>query len=153
MNIREKLLIEYKEQIELIEEYVQTTDFEAFEHLQKINLTEDISFFKSEYIAKENASGRLENHQDYIDVHYAYVGSEQINICDVSDLELLTDYDQDTDISWYLGNDEVKPQIITKGEMLVLFPGEAHEPQIRVSHTNNTKVVFKIKYNKCCDKI
>lgn len=145
---REQLLEKYKKQIEQIEEFIETTDFEVFDNGEKVELNEDIFFFKSEYKGKEVATNNIENHRNMIDIHYAYKGKEQINICNIEELKLTEEYDTDKDVEWYDPTEvsNVQELIINEGEYVLCFPGEGHEPEIKVDSEECTKIVFKIKF-------
>ncbi len=145
---RKDLLNKYKKQIEIIDEFIQTTDFSVYQLNEKIEITDDIFFFKSEYTAKEKPSYDLEDHSLKIDVHYAFRGNEAVVLGLKSELELTTEYNEDTDFTWYRPKDEsmVNTHIINEGDYLVVFPGECHEPEVKVDSLTNQKIVFKITY-------
>lgn len=141
-------LEKYKEEIELIEEYISTTDFDVFELGEKVELTNKIFFFKANYKPKSSPTNNLENHKRMIDIHYSYNGDEVINVCHVSKLRMHQEYNKNNDVEWYksINDFDVERKVVKQGEKLVLFPGEAHEPEINENSKNNTKIVFKIKY-------
>lgn len=147
-TIREENFKKYSKAFELVEEFINTTDFEAYQIGEKVQLTDEIFFFKLNYEPKAEPTYKLENHQNMIDVHYAYKGTEGVIVCNTCNLELIEEYDQEKDVEWYkpIEDEDLESKIILPGEKLILFPGEAHEPEIREGSKNNTKIVFKIKY-------
>lgn len=148
-QIRKSNLEKYKKELEIIDEFTKTTDFEVFDYGEKIELTDDIFFFKSKYNTKVEQFA-LENHHYMIDVHYAYIGNEAINMCLTTELELTDKYDESSDFEWYrpLETSKIEKYFVNEGSYLVIFPGEAHEPEIKIDTDVNTKIVFKVKYNK-----
>lgn len=145
---RKDLLNKYKKQIEIIDEFIQTTDFSVYQLNEKIEITDDIFFFKSEYTAKQQPSYDLEDHSLKIDVHYALRGNEAVVLGLKSELELTKEYNDETDFTWYRPKDEsvVNTHVINEGDYLVVFPGECHEPEVKVESLINQKIVFKITY-------
>ncbi len=145
---RKDLLNKYKKQIEIIDEFIQTTDFSVYQLNEKIEITDNIFFFKSEYTAKQQPSYDLEDHSLKIDVHYALRGNEAVVLGLKSELELTKEYNAETDFTWYRPKDEsvVNTHVINEGDYLVVFPGECHEPEVKVDSLINQKIVFKITY-------
>lgn len=145
---REENLKLYEEDLKLIDDVINTADFESYEVGEKIMLTDKIFFFKLNYEPKNEPSYKLENHKKMIDIHYAYQGTEGIIVCDITKLKLVEEYNEEKDVEWYqvLEDEEIQTHIISPGEKLILFPGEAHEPELREGSKSNTKIVFKIQY-------
>ncbi len=56
-------------QIEYINKFIKETDFKSYSSGEKIVLTDDIYFFKSQYRPKEQSTNSLENHKQMIDIH------------------------------------------------------------------------------------
>ncbi len=145
---RKHLLTKYKHQLDIIDEFISTTYFSVYQLNEKIEITDDIFFFKSEYTAKQKPTYDLEDHSLKIDVHYALRGNEAVILGLKSELELTKMYNDETDFTWYRPNDEelVSTYVINEGDYLVIFPGECHEPEVKVDSLINQKIVFKITY-------
>ncbi len=66
----------------------------------------------------------------------------------IDNLVLNVDYNVEKDVEWYHVIDPltIETKVISEGQSIILFPGEAHEPEIKASTNDNIKIVFKIKY-------
>lgn len=100
-----------------------------------------------EYCTKPINNALYEAHKKYIDVQLLLTGKEQIYVSEVKDLSEKTQYDDLKDIIFY-SNDIDKNKFITLdgNNFVILFPHEAHAPQIAFEKLQNVKkVVAKIK--------
>lgn len=91
--------------------------------------------------------GKIEAHNEYIDIQASLVGAEGIDIFDRSCLEVLEDYDRERDIVFY--KETVAPNISVNnviGYFTMIFPYEAHRPQISLNRMceDVKKLVIKI---------
>lgn len=85
--------------------------------------------------------GRWEAHRRYADIQLVLDGCECIGYCIADEkTEIETPYDTESDTLFYTGI-EGNSAIVTPGEMMVLFPEDAHRPCIQPS--DNTAKVRK----------
>lgn len=90
-------------------------------------------------------SGKFEAHKNYIDLHYALEGTEEIHVAEVSTLSEVQAYDEKEDYAFYEGKCPTVT-VLSSGDFALLFPHDAHIPG--VMHKNPEaikKMVFKIK--------
>lgn len=99
----------------------------------------------SEYTTKDDAL--FEVHSKYIDIQYVMDGEELIYIGNAEGVEPSVKYSAKNDIAFY----DIEPLVRThmdENKLLVLFPGEAHKPCIKVGENKNVrKIVIKIPYS------
>lgn len=142
-------LSNYSKQLDIVEQFINDTDFINCKFETPTNITDDIFYIVKEYTTKEESANMLEDHIEMIDVHFALSGDEAVYLAPAAELNLVTEYNSENDCAWYSASniDDVERYTINQGEHLVLFPGECHEPEVRVSNEKNIKVIFKIKTN------
>lgn len=76
------------------------------------------------------SNARLEAHRRYADIHVPISGPEGVGMADIGSLSCPTaDYDADRDIIFFADSYSDVTEIIP-GEMLILFPEDAHAPNI-----------------------
>lgn len=134
-----------EENIKLVREFAKIEDFSKYEFDQKYTLTDDIFFIRKENFNKE-LNHLYEDHVKMIDVHFSEEGGEIIRVATANNLKLHKAYDEKIDMTWYKGSGDHKfSQVkLSPGQLVVLHPGECHEPELAVSEENK-KVLFKIK--------
>lgn len=77
------------------------------------------------------SEGRWEAHRRYADIQLVLEGCERIGYCVVDeDAEIETPYAPETDTLFYTGVDGGSA-VVKSGEMMVLFPEDAHRPCIQ----------------------
>jgi biofilm protein TabA len=91
----------------------------------------------------------FEAHKKYIDIHYVINGEEAIWVIDSEKLIEVDEYDSEEDI--YCGKpnstDMVSKIILSKGDLAVFYPSDAHAPKgIVVYSTKVKKMVIKIRH-------
>ena len=100
-----------------------------------------------EYFTKPLSKAKYEAHEKYIDIQFLLSGNEKIYYRDKNGLTYDTDYDSDKDIIFY--NNAVNSHYIELdgSNFAVIFPHEAHAPQIQAGNNqeNVVKVVVKVK--------
>lgn len=120
-----------------------TTDIECKKYILNDNVYANIE----EYQTKE--SGLFEAHKKYIDIQLLLKGEEIIEYTPLEKLKIKENYDSLKDIAFYY--DGTQPVIKLKMQpnfFTVLYPTDAHKPQLIVSDTQKVKkVVVKIKIN------
>lgn len=98
----------------------------------------------SEYKTKDEAL--FEVHSKYTDIQYVMDGEEFIYISNAEGLEPSVKYNVKNDIAFY-DIEPLRKVYMDKNKLLVLFPGEAHKPCIKVKDNQNVrKIVVKIPY-------
>lgn len=100
-----------------------------------------------EYTTMETNPNGYEAHQKHIDIQFLLQGEELVKIHPIEGLIVSKPYDADKDCTLY--NDDRKDCITTplhNGYFLILFPNDAHSPQLCINHQCTTvrKVVVKV---------
>lgn len=97
-----------------------------------------------EYTTKEN--GFFEAHKKYIDIQILLKGEEIIECTAVKPLKIKDEYDCERDIAFYFDGDSDAAKIkLSNGLFTVLYPHEAHKPQLTFKTEQKVKkVVVKI---------
>ena len=97
------------------------------------------------YMSEPREERKFENHRKYIDVQIIIEGEEFIELFPVN--EFLEDslYDDEKDISFFSNNKIGNKVKLTKGDSLIIFPGQAHMPCIQTDISAKVKkAVIKI---------
>lgn len=100
------------------------------------------------YNTKSSEGAYPEAHKKYIDIQTVLTGKEKIEFTDISNLRVKDDYDEGRDIMFYHNTkDTVNSVILTPGKFALLYPHEAHKPQLRIDSISSTvkKVVVKVR--------
>ena len=97
-----------------------------------------------EYIADGKEGEFFETHHRYLDVHLVIENQEKMAVTSKAHAQVREEYDETKDIAFY---DGIPEQIVHlfKGNCLVTFPEDFHQPKIRVNDEMVKKVVFKVK--------
>lgn len=98
-----------------------------------------------EYMPKDFSDCRFESHKKYIDIQMVLSGMENLDFTNVN--KLVEDSVYENDVVYYTEPSfAVNRLILQEGNFVLLFPGEAHKPQIRLSNSSQMvkKVVVKI---------
>ncbi len=111
---------------------------------KKYILDERIYANVEEYTTKE--VGYFEAHKKYIDVQLLLKGEEIIEHTKVDGLKIKDEYDPTRDIEFFFdGSSVITPIRLQQGLFTVLYPHEAHKPQIKFNTPQKVKkVVVKI---------
>ena len=117
------------------------SDIECKKHILNDNVYANVE----EYNTKE--SGFFEAHKKYIDVQLLLTGEEILEYTNLTGLNIKTDYDDTRDIEFYYDGDNPKiPILLKSGFFAVLYPADAHKPQLMYKTNQKVKkVVVKIK--------
>lgn len=100
-----------------------------------------------EYIPKQLKDAKFESHKKYIDIQILLSGKERIYVRPVAGLTESIKYSEEKDIAFYSDPVENEDFVTLNGSNFVmLFPHEAHAPQVAISESNNKvkKVVVKL---------
>jgi len=91
----------------------------------------------------------IEAHNKYVDIQSVLVGAEGIEVFDRSQLDIKTQYDDRSDVAFFHETEKQPIQIVNvyPGFFALLFPHEAHRPQIAVNDipVDIKKYVIKIR--------
>lgn len=94
--------------------------------------------------SKEFGASVWESHRNYIDLQYVIKGEEMIGVAPVSKAMVTKPYNEAGDSANY--NAEGQYYIATPSVFFLLFPGDAHRPNIKVAGYDVVKkMVIKIK--------
>lgn len=94
---------------------------------------------------------KIEAHNKYIDIQSSLVGAEGIDIFDRNILNILKEYDEVNDVFFF---EEIASPFVSvknvEGYFTMIFPQEAHRPQILINKKCSyvKKFVIKILYNE-----
>lgn len=126
----------------------------AFNYLQDTNFNEvtpgkykidgdKVFAIVAEYQTKDESEGKPESHKKYIDVQYVAKGSELIGYTPLGDQEIISDYNEENDITFY--KSETSFIRIDEGMFAIFFPDDVHLPGIAVDKKSFVKkVVVKV---------
>lgn len=99
------------------------------------------------YTTKPRFEGIFEAHRQYLDIQAALTSGEGIEWCPVGALKVHTPYDGEKDFELYHRPETVSAIAnMTPGRFALLFPGDAHMPQLVLRERPELvkKVVVKI---------
>ena len=100
----------------------------------------------SEYTTKECNPKGYEAHLKYADIQFLLAGSEHLRCCPLEFLDPSTDYDEASDCRFY--QDRPGPDVALRlgsGYFAVVFPDDAHIPQLAVAEPEAVKkIVMKV---------
>lgn len=100
------------------------------------------------YETKLLTAGKFEAHKKYIDIQILLKGKEQIFVAPQKELTVSEAYNSDRDIEFYSdGVSGAERVCLDETNFVVLFPHEAHAPQVSTEEICEKvlKVVVKIK--------
>ena len=118
-----------------------TPDIECKKHILSDNIYANVE----EYTTKD--VGYFEAHKDYLDIQILLSGEEIIEYTPLEGLSVKESYDKSRDIAFfYDGKNYVTPIKLEEGLFTVLYPQDAHKPQLKyITNQKVKKVVVKIK--------
>lgn len=118
-----------------------TPDIECKKHILSDNIYANVE----EYTTKD--VGYFEAHKDYLDIQILLSGEEIIEYTPLEGLSVKESYDKSRDIAFYYdGKNHVTPIKLEEGLFTVLYPQDAHKPQLKYKTNQKVKkVVVKIK--------
>jgi YhcH/YjgK/YiaL family protein len=108
------------------------------------------------YKTREPNEAILESHRIYIDVQSVINGAEGIAWQPTQNLEVREAYNVENDVTFYLPPAQLPARVdVRPGFFVVLFPHDAHMPQLQVSGMPQwvKKVVVKVDISLYPDKI
>lgn len=101
-----------------------------------------------EYFTKSPENCRLEAHKKYIDIQLLLEGQEELDYISTDNLIVNEDYDTNRDVMFFEPpKKRLNSVILTPGNFVLLYPHEAHMPQMNYGNTSTKvkKVVVKIQ--------
>ncbi len=101
----------------------------------------------AKYQTKDKTECKIEAHRNYIDIQVLFSGRENIAWHPVSELVENIPYNEESDVGFYTPPKHMAGQgTLSKGTFMLLFPDDAHMPQIAVDDIPETveKIVIKI---------
>ena len=119
------------------ESAVGSMEYDGF----RIGVSECETFDKAE----DGGERSFEAHRKYADIHYVISGDEGMGYADIDSLEPLTEYNDDQD--YQLLHGEVNSIHLRKGDFCLVFPEDAHIPQMTAGsakHLKKAVVKFKL---------
>lgn len=113
-------------------------------------ITDNVKAIVSEYETKEANPNGFEAHREYLDIQYLVSGKEIIKCKPIDDLVVIKDYDEANDYLLLSDNvDNTSDFLLGDGYFALLYPDDAHEPQLCDGKPMPVKkVVVKIKIRK-----
>ncbi len=100
-----------------------------------------------EYETKPRQERKFEGHQKYIDVQYIVSGREEMEVCDLSRTEPLTEYDEEKDCQFFAPVGQTTKLVLQAGDYAIFFPDDIHMPGIspQGEKTAVKKIVVKVR--------
>ena len=99
------------------------------------------------YETKNLKDCKFEAHKNYIDIQMLLSGIEELDYTPVKDLIVSEKYDEKRDIMFFENPDRISDSVILEvGKFALIYPHEAHRPQVAFNTKLKTvkKVVIKI---------
>jgi biofilm protein TabA len=93
---------------------------------------------------------KFEAHKKYIDIHYVVAGKEAIWCVDTDNMMPTDEYNPEKDVFHGLPEkiEEISRVILSKGDLAILYPSDAHAPKGMVGSTITLKkIVIKVAQN------
>ena len=114
----------------------------------KIVLDENCFVLEQAYISKNKEDCFFESHKKYIDIQYVFEGEEIMEVENISNLQVTSDYKEDLDYAKYSQSKNSSILKIRQNELAIFFPQDAHMPCIKLDEKKKViKAVFKISVN------
>ena len=114
----------------------------------KIVLDENCFVLEQAYITKNKEDCLFESHKKYIDIQYMFEGDEIMEVENVNNLLIETDYKEDLDYAKHAQFKNASVLKIKKNELAIFYPNDAHMPCIKMDENIKIiKAVFKIAIN------
>ena len=114
----------------------------------KIVLDEHCFVLEQAYISKNKEDCFFESHKKYIDIQYVFEGEEIMEVENISNLQVTSDYKEDLDYAKYSQSKNSSILKIRQNELAIFFPQDAHMPCIKLDEKKKViKAVFKISVN------
>ena len=114
----------------------------------KIVLDENCFVLEQSYVTKDKKDCLYESHKTYIDIQYMFEGDEIMEVENVNNLTITTEYNPDLDYAKYAQTANSSVLKIKENELAIFYPNDAHMPCIKIDENKKIiKAVFKISIN------
>lgn len=134
-----------EERIEKAIKYINGLDLAALE-VGKYTVDENIYYMVQEIDSRTPEVAKLEAHKNYIDIQWMIDGIEKLSVVGLDGLKVKEEYNPEKDVVIYEAPDRMMDIILTPGAYVVLYPENAHRPNVTVyEQTHNKKIVVKVK--------
>lgn len=101
-----------------------------------------------EYEPKPFEKCKFEAHKKYIDIQMLLSGDEKLDYTPIKGLIISEEYDEKRDVMFFETTNRVCDSVkLENGKFAMIFPHEAHKPQIKSDAEKVKKVVVKIAVN------
>ena len=111
----------------------------------KIVLDENCFVLEQSYVTKDKENCLYESHKKYIDIQYMFEGDEIMEVENVNNLLITTEYNEELDYAKYAQSSSSSILKIRKNEFAIFYPNDAHMPCIKIDENKKIiKAVFKI---------
>ena len=111
----------------------------------KIVLDENCFVLEQSYITKDKENCLFESHRKYIDIQYMFEGDEIMEVENVNNLTVTTEYNPDLDYAKHAQSENASVLKIKENELAIFYPFDAHMPCIKIDENKKIiKAVFKI---------
>lgn len=98
-----------------------------------------------EYDSK--ADGKMEVHNEYIDLQFVAEGEEKILWAEREGLDVLTPFEDGVDAAFLSDGDRPAALHLRAGDFAIFYPSDAHKPGLAVNASAPVKkIVVKIKF-------
>ena len=100
-----------------------------------------------EYETKPREEKKFEGHKDYIDIQYIISGREEMEVCDLSRTEAVTEYNGEKDVQFFVAKAESTKLSLQAGDYAIFFPDDIHMPGVSPKGENVAvkKIVAKVR--------
>lgn len=114
----------------------------------KIVLDQNCFVLEQTYITKDKEDCLFESHKKYIDIQYMFEGDEIMEVENVNNLIVTTEYNPDLDYAKYAQTTDSSVLKIRENGLAIFYPNDAHMPCIKIDENKKIiKAVFKILVN------
>ena len=102
--------------------------------------------FIQSYDTRPLADGKMEGHQNYIDIQYVISGRERIDLVDISRATAKTEYNPEKDVQFYTDDGIAGSYQLEAGDYGIFFPQDLHKPCLQACGAPEAvkKIVVKI---------
>ena len=109
---------------------------------------DNLFYFVQRYTSKPVEQGKLETHQNYIDIQFVADGQELLGYAPLEGLEVTEPYDPEKDVAFYKTPANLTPVNLSADVFCVLYPADAHMPGCQLNGPAQVlKAVVKVKIN------
>ncbi|CAN5732341.1 YhcH/YjgK/YiaL family protein [soil metagenome] len=107
---------------------------------------DDLFAMVQSYVTSPGAEKRFESHRRYADIQYVASGRERILHTSTEGLEVESPYDEENDITFFRDPNVSSSLLVSAGDFMILWPGDAHKPGCMAGGREEVKkVVIKVR--------